>query len=57
MVISRDLPPWRPAWPMDNLANSTSAVDTRQLVLSEESEESDASFESDDYEDCNSPGH
>ena len=41
----------------DNLANSTSAVDTRQLVLSEESEESDASFESDDYEDCNSPGH
>ena len=41
----------------DNLANSASAVDTRQLVLSEESEESDASFESDDYEDCNSPGH
>ena len=41
----------------DNLANSTSVVDTRQLVLSEESEESDASFESDDYEDCNSPGH
>ena len=41
----------------DNLANSTSAVDTRLLVLNEESEESDAPFESDDYEDCNSPGH
>ena len=44
MVISRDLPPLETSLAEDNLANSTSAVDTRQLVLSEESEESDASL-------------